>query len=266
MRTVRCLAVQAAATLATLAVGGVLADGLATPPTTAADAVVRLASVALLACLAWVWLAVVTVAVDALRRRPEGSRLSRPAPAGLRRVVLAACGVAVGAGWTLASALPAGATADAPVPAHSRLIGSDPHDGEAGSTVRLDGLPLPSLPRTPSGAAPTRPTNAPTAAPMTASPAPSPDPAPAPADGTRPADLKKPGQAPRGADRYQVRPGDSLWSITADLLGPRATTSDIARAWPMIHRANAELIGPDPDLLHPGTRLVVPSSLGRILR
>jgi hypothetical protein len=55
-----------------------------------------------------------------------------------------------------------------------------------------------------------------------------------------------------------VRPGQSLWSITADLLPASATDADITIAWHRLHRANAGRIGTDPDLILPGTRLVVP--------
>lgn len=56
-----------------------------------------------------------------------------------------------------------------------------------------------------------------------------------------------------------VRRGDSLWAIAAAQLGPGATASEVARAWPRWHAANAERIGPDPHLLLPGTRLRPPT-------
>ena len=55
-----------------------------------------------------------------------------------------------------------------------------------------------------------------------------------------------------------VRPGDSLWSIAADLLPDTSSDRDVSNAWHRLHRANAARIGPDPDLILPGTRLVVP--------
>lgn len=57
-----------------------------------------------------------------------------------------------------------------------------------------------------------------------------------------------------------VRPGDSLWAIAEHRLGPDSDAADIAAAWPRWHAANRERIGPDPDLIHPGTRLVVPGN------
>ncbi|MDC4232680.1 LysM peptidoglycan-binding domain-containing protein [Actinomyces sp. B33] len=58
-----------------------------------------------------------------------------------------------------------------------------------------------------------------------------------------------------------VRPGDTLWSLCADLLPAGASDERIAGAWPILHRANAETIGADPSLIHPGTTLVVPQEL-----
>jgi hypothetical protein len=55
-----------------------------------------------------------------------------------------------------------------------------------------------------------------------------------------------------------VAPGDTLWSIAQRRLGPRASSSEVARAWPAWYRLNRDRIGPDPSLLHPGTRLRVP--------
>lgn len=56
-----------------------------------------------------------------------------------------------------------------------------------------------------------------------------------------------------------VRSGDSLWSITARHLGPRATDAQVAAAWPRWYAANRTVIGPDPGLIRPGQRLVPPS-------
>lgn len=59
-----------------------------------------------------------------------------------------------------------------------------------------------------------------------------------------------------------VEQGDSLWSISAELLGPESSDpADIAAAWPMLHETNRVLIGEDPGLLHPGQELVIPSSM-----
>ncbi len=55
-----------------------------------------------------------------------------------------------------------------------------------------------------------------------------------------------------------VRPGDSLWRIARSLLGPAATDLEITHGWHRIHRLNLGRIGADPDLIRPGTRLIVP--------
>ena len=54
-----------------------------------------------------------------------------------------------------------------------------------------------------------------------------------------------------------VRPGDSLWSIAAHLLGPGAGDTEVTAAWHRLHDANRSRVG-DPDLIHPGQRLLVP--------
>ena len=56
-----------------------------------------------------------------------------------------------------------------------------------------------------------------------------------------------------------VRRGDTLWSIAAGHLGPDATDTEIALAWPRWHEANAAAIGTDPHNLLPGTLLAPPS-------
>ena len=55
-----------------------------------------------------------------------------------------------------------------------------------------------------------------------------------------------------------VRRGDSLWDIAARHLGADASAAEIATEWPRWHAANAAVIGPDPDLLLPGQRLLPP--------
>lgn len=64
---------------------------------------VRTCSVALAACLVWGWFATSATVLDAMRHRPRGRR---GVPAGLRRLVWAACGVALVAGASPALATP----------------------------------------------------------------------------------------------------------------------------------------------------------------
>jgi nucleoid-associated protein YgaU len=60
-----------------------------------------------------------------------------------------------------------------------------------------------------------------------------------------------------------VKPGDSLWLITAQRLGPTATDGQIAVGWPYWYRRNRPVIGRDPNLLRPGQRLAVPTPEGK---
>ena len=66
------------------------------------------------------------------------------------------------------------------------------------------------------------------------------------------------GHEPAAPHTLVVAPGDSLWSLAAELLPPHAGAPRIAAAWESLQRANVDRIGPDPDLILPGTRLVVP--------
>lgn len=54
-----------------------------------------------------------------------------------------------------------------------------------------------------------------------------------------------------------VRPGDTLWAITARLLPAGAGTAAVDRGWRRVAHANADRV-PDPDLIRPGTRLRIP--------
>jgi nucleoid-associated protein YgaU len=52
-----------------------------------------------------------------------------------------------------------------------------------------------------------------------------------------------------------VQSGDTLWAIVRDRLGPNADVATTAHGVDRWHVANREVIGPDPDLIHPGQRL-----------
>jgi LysM repeat protein len=62
--------------------------------------------------------------------------------------------------------------------------------------------------------------------------------------------LVLPGQ--RAPVRYRVVPGDTLAAIAAALA--------VRGGWPALYAANRRVIGPDPDLIRPGTVLTVPWS------
>lgn len=55
-----------------------------------------------------------------------------------------------------------------------------------------------------------------------------------------------------------VAAGDSLWTIAAAHLPAGATPADVDRAWRCWYATNVAVIGPDPNLLLPGLRLVRP--------
>ncbi|MGH3215310.1 MAG: LysM peptidoglycan-binding domain-containing protein [Trebonia sp.] len=55
--------------------------------------------------------------------------------------------------------------------------------------------------------------------------------------------------------RYTIQAGDSL-SVIAAMLGVRG-------GWPALYAANRKVIGPDPDVIHPGTVLVLSGRPGR---
>lgn len=68
--------------------------------------------------------------------------------------------------------------------------------------------------------------------------------------------------SPVTSETLIVQPGESLWSITDDLLGPGPDGSaEIATGWPSLYEANKQQIGPDPNHLEPGQELIVPASL-----
>jgi len=58
---------------------------------------------------------------------------------------------------------------------------------------------------------------------------------------------------------HVVRPGDSLWDIAAADLGGRPDADRVAAHWHRIYRLNQAHIGADPDLIHPGQRLRMPT-------
>ena len=55
--------------------------------------------------------------------------------------------------------------------------------------------------------------------------------------------------------RVVVRPGDTLWSISSEQLGPNATSQQIAAEAERIYALNRDLIGPDPNLIFSGQKL-----------
>jgi len=59
-------------------------------------------------------------------------------------------------------------------------------------------------------------------------------------------------------DVVVVRAGDCLWHLAQARLAHAAPATQVLAMVRAIHRRNAGTIGPDPDLIQPGQRLVVP--------
>lgn len=63
------------------------------------------------------------------------------------------------------------------------------------------------------------------------------------------------------SERYLVEPGDSLWRIAQSILtadGANAGSAEIGAYWRAIYASNRDVIGDDPDLIHPGQELELP--------
>ncbi|MEP9383893.1 LysM peptidoglycan-binding domain-containing protein [Nocardioides cheoyonin] len=219
----RCLAVWLAATALAVGVAAVLLPVPASPAGEFDDLLVRLCSWALLGCAGWFWTVTTLVVAAALRSRDGRVRSVRGVPAPVRRLVLAACGVAL----TSSVAAPALAT-PGPVPVDAR-----DHSGR----VVLTGLPYPD--RAVAGQAP-RAGHGPAA------------------EHAQPPAVRPSASTQR---HVVVRPGDSLWSIAESCLPAGASDAEVATAWQELYAANRHVVGADPDLIEPGQRLAVPSSL-----
>ena len=218
-----------------------------------------LSAAALAGCALWAAYVGSVVVLEALRGSHPASTAGHPSarssarlgvPAWSRRLVLAACGAALVAG------VPGGAHA---LPG-DRPGGSAGDPGAGTRPSQLHGLPLPERAQAGSvtdlvggllltSATSQRPAAEPQQQPQEP-PSPSP---PAPA---RPAE-----HPPRS---HTVTPGESLWSVAASALaadaapGESVTAGAVAAYWPRLHAANRAAIGPDPDLISPGQRLVLP--------
>jgi nucleoid-associated protein YgaU len=109
-----------------------------------------------------------------------------------------------------------------------------------------------------------QPTQQPTPQPRpTAQPTPQPRPTePRPVEQPKPAEPSKPNEPPKPSEPpepttsgdgngYTVEAGDSLSAIAAKVYGN-------ANAWQDLYDANSDAIGSNPNLIHPGTELVIP--------
>lgn len=164
----------------------------------------------------------------------------RGAPAIVRRLVWGSTGVvlAVAAASSPALALPAdlgyGAEPSRPEPTSQ---GAPPTQPE----------PEPTVPPNDTGASSANPT-----------PLPDLNPTPSPrAPGTGAALEVEVQSVAAASQHYTVRPGDTLWSISQHF--GASSAAEAAAAWPLLWEANRSIIGPDPDVIHPGMVLTVPA-------
>ncbi len=61
------------------------------------------------------------------------------------------------------------------------------------------------------------------------------------------------GQAPTATQSYTVKKGDCLWNIARSFYGSGAK-------YPLIHEANKDVIGGNPNLIRPGQVLTIPAA------
>lgn len=213
----------------------------------------------------------------------------RAVPAALRNMLLASVGASL-----LLSPVAAIASPGPAVPLGT-LAPSWPLDPPASSAPALP-WPTDSGPHQPSEPGPGWPTDpasgTATSSPLTSPPAPTVSPSrptptsttpssgspgqpppsgaspTAPSQSRPPAEPRQPRDTPPPvvpADRQvTVTAGDSLWMIAASRLGPAASDREIAIEWPYWYRENRSIIGPNPDLLRPGTTLLAPDNAGQL--
>jgi len=203
------------------------------------EALPLLAAIAVAGCAAWFWVVTTAVTIEAAHGATY-TTAGLACPAGLRRLIFAACGLALAAGL----AAPAGATEAA----------SQTHPHHVSAAEVLKGLPLPDRPSVQDASADTPADEAPRAGGHHA-----------PSTGFSQGfsqDVAEhrdtPRTRPAATDPVRVREGDSLWSLAASTLPSDAGNGRIAARWHQIYEVNRGVIGADPDLIVPGTTLHLP--------
>ncbi len=255
----RALLAAGTGSVATLLLGGAAsgmvaeASGWASPDRLVAVAVVLVGLGAGVVLSTGCWLLAVAALAPRLRPALWCGRLgARLVPGALRRTI----GLTVGAGIGVAmlGGIAVAAETD---------LGWEVTPGRSVSEARAP-LDAPALPE-PSGA-PAEPeaTDPPAEPDESAGPMPL-EGQPAPAQRASGAQPEPPASVPGAPTTEQepvvtVLPGDSLWRIAARDLG-EASDAQIAAAWPRWYAANRAVIGPDPDLIHPGQVLTRPDAI-----
>ena len=206
----------------------------------------------------WLMLGLLVTLASVIDGRPHAvlAQISRRiTPALIRRLVIASTGASLALGPAAAVAAPTTASHGLTAPASSTW------------TMPASGaVNIPAAPCGPMATADPRPTaEAPpaNAEPPTKAGSPTPaDPAPTAEAPTSPTE-KTPGpplDPEPTADTVLVKPGDSLWRITAQQLEPSANDQQISIGWPYWYRANRQIVGRNPNLLRPGEQLTVPTN------
>ncbi len=207
------------------------------------------------ACLLWLTVGlglVVAARAPGIAGRVADRVAAALLPAAIRRVLEAALGVALVAGSVGGPAVAAAAQSP------SRSAVPVPTAAGVGPLER----PVAAVPSAATtGSAPGSATT------PAATPVPYPTPTPSPSPTTivvppleTPVDLTAAPTAP--APVVVVAPGDCLWDIAADYLGDSPTDADVDRSWRRWYAANRDVVGAEPDLIHPGQRLVPPPDAG----
>jgi resuscitation-promoting factor RpfA len=159
----------------------------------------------------------------------------------------------------------AGSAASGPATGGLETLPSSPAAGEE-PTETVAGSPEPNVPTTEGTATtlPTRGCSGRTAPPTSPSAATGTSTTTVPSPEPRSRQSQLPGAHPASSEDHPkpraitVTAGDTLWDIAGVKLGPDASTADIAAEWPRWFVANRQVIGDDPDLIHPGERLLPP--------
>ena len=214
------------------ATSGTLASTLRPGPVPPDAAVGLAAAAAAWTLLSWVTVRTATVLLAAARHGAGSrahARAAAAAPAVARRL----------AGLLLGTALVAAGPSPVPVDAAGRPP-TPPTPSAAGRVAAAD-AGVPDRPAAPAGWTPDRPAPARRVAVQA------------------PTHLVAGRPRPAPVAEVVVRRGDTLWGLAARRLGPDASAAEVAAEWPRWYAANRRVIGPDPDLLRPGQRLVPPS-------